>query len=201
MDKEEQVFDFMAAAEDTGKLLNEMARRLPGDLNAVLSDDWRRSPWFTELPTVIDKAREATKQTEAAAQSLARTVKKAGGIVAIASAVIPLAILGIAYWNLSDLREQRGRLEQINTELEASIKSGTQTGKALAEEVTRQKSEIQKLSTTAEMLREKTGGLDVVDNNDGTWDIPRLCPVYTTTVAEHRRAVCGVVFRFRKMNR
>ncbi len=25
MDKEEQVFDFMAAAEDTGKLLNEIA--------------------------------------------------------------------------------------------------------------------------------------------------------------------------------
>ena len=171
MDKEEQVFDFMAAAEDTGKLLNEMARRLPGDLNAVLSDDWRRSPWFTELPKVIDTAREATKQAEEAAQSLTRTVNKAGGIVTIASAIIPLTMLGIAYWNLSDLREQRGRLEQINTELEASIKIGTQTEKALAEEVTRQQSEIQKLSATAEVLRDESGGLDVVDNNGGTWEV------------------------------
>ncbi len=171
MDKEEQVFDFMAAAEDTGKLLNEMARRLPGELRAVLSDDWRRSPWFTELPTVIDKAREATKQTEEATRSLARTVKRAGSIVAIASAVIPLVILGIAYWNLSDLREQQVRLEQINIELETSIKIGTQTAKALTEEVTRQKSEIQKLSATAKVLRDETGGLDVVDNNDGTWDV------------------------------
>ena len=171
MDKEEQIFDFMAAAEDTGKQLNEMARRLPGELRAVLSEDWRRSPWFTELPKVIDTAREATKQTERAAQSLARTVKKAGGIVAVASAVIPLAMLGIAYWNLSDLREQQIRLEQQNSALESSITTGTQTEKALAEEVTRQKSEIQKLSTTAEVLRDESSGLDVVDNNDGTWEV------------------------------
>ena len=171
MDKEEQVFDFMAAAEDTGKLLNEMARRLPGDLKAVLSDDWRRSPWFTELPTVIDKAREAAKQAEEATQSLARTVKKAGGMVAIASAVIPLAMLGIAYWNLSDLREQQIRLEQQNAALESSVTTGAQTEKALAEEVTRQKSEIQKLSATAEMLRGATGGLDVLDNGGGTWEV------------------------------
>ncbi len=171
MDKEEQIFDFMAAAEDTGKQLNEMARRLPGELRAVLSEDWRRSPWFTELPKVIDTAREATKQTERAAQSLARTVKKAGGIVAVASAVIPLAMLGIAYWNLSDLREQQIRLEQQNAALESGITTGTQTEKALAEEVTRQQSEIQKLSATAEVLRDETGGLDVVDNNDGTWEV------------------------------
>ncbi len=38
---------------------------------------------------------------------------KGQGHWGIASAVIPLAILGIAYWNLSDLREQRVRLEQI----------------------------------------------------------------------------------------
>ena len=171
MDKEEQIFDFMAAAEDTGKQLNEMARRLPGELRAVLSEDWRRSPWFTELPKVIDTAREATKQTERAAQSLARTVKKAGGIVAVASAVIPLAMLGIAYWNLSDLREQQIRLEQQNAALESGITTGTQTEKALAEEVTRQKSEIQKLFATAEALRDESGGLDVVDNNDGTWEV------------------------------
>ncbi len=171
MDKEEQIFDFMAAAEDTGKQLNEMARRLPGELRAVLSDDWRRSPWFTELPKVIDGAREATKQTEAAAQSLARTVKKAGSIVATAAAVIPLAILGIAYWNLSDVREQQVRLERRNTELEASIQTGTQMREALAEEITRQKNEIQKLSATAEALRDETGGLDVVDNSDGSWEV------------------------------
>ena len=171
MDKEEQVFDFMAAAEDTGIQLNEMARRLPDELKAVLSEDWRRSPWFTELPKVIDSAREATKQTEEAAQSLARAAKNAGRIVAIASAVIPLAILGIAYWNLSDLREQQIRLEQQNSALESSITTGTQTEKALAEEVTRQKSEIQILSATVEVLRDETGGLDVVDNSDGTWEV------------------------------
>ncbi len=173
--------------EDTERL--EMAKRLPGEMKAVLLEEWRRSPWLTELLKVIDGAREATKQTEKAARSLVHTVKKAGSIVAIASAVIPLVILCIAYWNLSDLREQWGRLEQINTELEASIKIGTQAEKALAEEVTRQKSEIQKLSTTAETLRDETGGFDVVDNNDGTWEV--IFPAHAQFTRQPLRNIAG----------
>ncbi len=40
-----------------------------------------------------------------------------------------------------------------------------------AEEITRQKSEIAELSRTAEVLKNETGGLDVVDNGDGSWDV------------------------------
>ena len=45
MDKEEQAFDFMAAAEDTDRQRNEMARRLPDEMRAALAAEYRQSPW------------------------------------------------------------------------------------------------------------------------------------------------------------
>ncbi len=45
MDYEEWIFDFMAAAEDMGKRLGEMAKRLPGAVRADLAAECRQSPW------------------------------------------------------------------------------------------------------------------------------------------------------------
>ncbi len=41
---EELLFDFMAAAEDTGKRLDALIKMIPGLLQKSLSDEYRRSP-------------------------------------------------------------------------------------------------------------------------------------------------------------
>lgn len=134
MQNEEQIFDFMAAAEETGKQLDEMAKRLPGEIKAVLAEEWRKSPWVFELPKVAEQAGEATKQTEAATRFLVRTVKIASLIACLASVVIPLAIWGVTYWNVSALRRERERLESERESLSATVlrlKSETGDGIAL----------------------------------------------------------------------
>jgi hypothetical protein len=171
MQNEEQIFDFMAAAEDTGKQLDKMAKRLPGEMKAVLAEEWRRSPWLAELPKAAEKTMEATKQTEAATRFLARTVKYAGLIVCLAAFVIPSATWVLAHWNLSDLREEQSRLEQSNIELEEAVRTAAQTERAMADEITRRKNEIAELSCTVKLLRDETGGIEVVNNGNGSWEV------------------------------
>ena len=45
MDNGGRIFDFMAAAEETGKRFDEMARRLPGVVRADLVAEYRQSHW------------------------------------------------------------------------------------------------------------------------------------------------------------
>ena len=111
MSTEEQAFDFMAAAEDTGRQLDEVIKRIPKELKALLAEEWRKSPWLAELPKAAEKADVATNKLEDASLFLARTVRNAGLIVCLASVIIPLATWGIAYWNVTDLRQEAAALE------------------------------------------------------------------------------------------
>ncbi len=175
---EELIFDFMAAAEDTGKRLDALIKAIPGSLQKTLSDEYQRSPWLVTLPaeverlnTVVQRSDSAAERTESATAHVERRIKAVCFVACLAAIIMPLVTLGVAYWNLSDLRGQQVRLEEENAVLAATVATAAQTEMRLAEEITRQKSEIAELSRTAEMLRNETGGLDVVDNGDGSWEI------------------------------
>jgi hypothetical protein len=121
MQNDEQVFDFMAAAEETGKQLDEMVKRIPGELKAVLADEWRKSLWLVELPKAAADTRVATEKTEAATAFLSRSVRIAGFVVCLAAVVIPLATWGIAYRNVSGLRREAEALESAKQSLAATV--------------------------------------------------------------------------------
>lgn len=142
MQDEEQVFDFMAAAEETGKQLDEMAKRLPGEMKTVLAEEWRKSSWLSELSKAAEQAGEATKQVEAASRFLARTVNIAGLIVCFSSLIIPLAAWGVAHWNLAEKRRERLILEREKDELAAAAEKITQAAKTTAEELVRKQDEL-----------------------------------------------------------
>ena len=61
MDSEEPIYDFMAAAEDTSRQLDAMVKRLPGDIAAILQQQWQQSPWRTELPAAATRTAEAAR--------------------------------------------------------------------------------------------------------------------------------------------
>ncbi len=175
---EDLIFDFMAAAEDTGKRLDALIKAIPGSLQETLSAEYQRSPWLTTIPAaverlsaVVQRSNSAAERTESATAHVERRIKTVCFVACLAAIIMPIVTLGVAYWNLSDLRGQQVRLEQENAELMAGIETATQTQKTLAETVARQKNEIQMLSRMAEVLKSETGGLDVVDNGDGSWEI------------------------------
>jgi len=175
---EEMIFDFMAAAEDTGKRLDALIKVIPGSLQKTLSAEYQRSPWLATLPAeverlsaVVKRADSAAERTESATEHVERRIKTVCLVSSLAAIIIPLVTLGVAYWSLSDLRRQQTQLEQENADLAVAVATAAQEEKRLAEEITWQKSEIRKLSSTAETLRNETGGLDVVDNGDGLWEI------------------------------
>jgi hypothetical protein len=129
MHTEERVFDFMAAAEETGKQLDEMAERIPVEVKALLAEEWRKSPWLAELPKAATDARAATEEMAAATEFLNRSVRLAGLVVCLASLVIPLAAWGVIAWNVSGLRREAAALESEKQSLAATIaKLKSETG-------------------------------------------------------------------------
>jgi uncharacterized coiled-coil protein SlyX len=175
---EELIFDFMAAAEDTGKRLDALIITIPGSLQKILSAEYQRSPWLTAIPaeverlsTVVQRADSAAERTESVATQTVSKIKTVCRVACLSAIIMPLVTLGIVVWILSDLRGQQVQLEQRNAELANAIATAAQTATRLAEEITRQRGEIEKLSATADLLKHETGGLDVVDNGDGAWEI------------------------------
>ncbi len=118
MDKEEPFFDFMAAAEDTGKQLNEMARRLPDEIRAALAAEYRQSPWQKSIPATADRLTAVAECAESAAATLARKVKFAGSVACLASVVVPLATWGYAYWQTAKLRAEHEAIKAKTAELQ-----------------------------------------------------------------------------------
>ncbi len=117
MDKEEQIFDFMAAAEDTGKQLNEMARRLPDEIRAALAAEYRQSPWQSSIPATADRLTAAAECAESAAGTLSRKAKIAGSVACFAAVIVPLATWGFAYWQTSTLRAEHEAIKAKTEEL------------------------------------------------------------------------------------
>jgi hypothetical protein len=174
---EELIFDFMAAAEDTGKRLDTLIKMIPGSLQKTLSAEYQRSPWLTAIPAeverlsdVVKRSESAVERTESVATQTVSKVKSVCRVACLVAIIMPLATLGVAVWTFSDMRGQQVLLEQENAKLATAITTAAQTEKRLTEESARQKSEIEKLSDTADRLKQETGGLDVVDNGDGAWE-------------------------------
>lgn len=113
MNTDESVFDYLAAAEEIGRLLEEMTTKLPGEVKTALLEEWRISSWRTEFPKSVEaiqvasaSAQATVEEIKAAALLLSRTVTTAGIAICLTSIVIPLAVWGIAYLNTKDLREE-----------------------------------------------------------------------------------------------
>lgn len=104
MDNEEPIYDFMAAAEETGRQLDAMVKRLPGDIVTVLQQQWQQSPWRTELPAAVTRTTEAAREAEAAAEVLQKRAVRTAWLVGLAAIVIPVVLCILAYLNLSDVR-------------------------------------------------------------------------------------------------
>lgn len=105
MDSEEQIYDFMAAAEETGRQLDALVKRLPQDIAAILQQQWQQSPWRSEVPAAAASTTEAAKSAEKAAGVLWKTAKSTSWLVVIAAVIIPVASYIVAQLNLSDVRQ------------------------------------------------------------------------------------------------
>ena len=141
MQNEDQVFDFMAAAEETGKQIDEMAKRLPGELRTALTEEWRKSPWLAELPQIADQVTEAAERAETATAALRRSLKICTFAVAVACMLIPLATWVVATWQVGELERRAATL----------------------------RAEIEALTPTADALKTETGGgVELVRYDDGT---------------------------------
>ena len=106
MDSDELIYDFMAAAEDTGRQLDAMVKLLPGDIAAILQQQWQQSPWRTELPAAAARTAEAAREAEAAAEALQKRVARAAWLVGLAAIIIPVVLCILAYLNLSNVRRE-----------------------------------------------------------------------------------------------
>lgn len=111
MQDDEQVFDFLAAAEDTGKQLDALIKAIPGEIRETLAAEYRKSPWLATLPATADRVTTAGERAEAAARVLTRKSVFAGWVVCMAAVVVPLATWGYAYWQTAGLRNECAVLE------------------------------------------------------------------------------------------
>ncbi len=118
MDNEIQAFDFMAAAEDTGRRLDEMAKRLPGEIRADLVAEYRQSPWQKSIPATADRLTAAAERAEAATGVFERKIKIAGSVACLAAVIVPLATWGYAYWQTAKLRGEYEAITAKTAELQ-----------------------------------------------------------------------------------
>jgi hypothetical protein len=119
----------------------------------------------------VQRADSAAERTESVATQRVSNIKSVCRVACLVAFIMPIVTLGVTVWTLSNLRGQQLRLEQRNVELAAAVMTAAQMEKGLAEEIARQKNEIQMLSSTAEVLKNETGGLDLMNNGDGSWEI------------------------------
>ena len=55
MDKNDHVFDPMAAAEESIKHMDSMFRQIPELIQTALADEYCKSPWMTEVPKTMER--------------------------------------------------------------------------------------------------------------------------------------------------
>ncbi len=134
---EELLFDFMAAAEETGKRLDALIKAIPGSLQKTLSAEYQRSPWLMTLPAevkrlseVVQRTDSAAERTELAAAHVERRIKTVCTVACLAAIIMPLVTWGHAYWQTGKLRDEQAEI----------------------------KAETARLQTLAVALDEKTGG-------------------------------------------
>ena len=131
MNNDEQVFDYLAAAEDTGKQLDELIKAIPGEVRDALAIEYRKSPWLATLPTTADKVTAAAERAESAAAILIKKATLAGLIVCLAAIILPLLTWGYAYWQTSKLRNEQAAIQAETAflqELATALKDETGGG-------------------------------------------------------------------------
>ncbi len=73
MDNNDRVYDYMAAAEESIKQMDLMVRQVPEHIKTALVEEYRKSPWVTELPKSVEKLEnviaEGRKQFSGSQQS------------------------------------------------------------------------------------------------------------------------------------
>ncbi len=108
----ELAFDFMAAAEETGKRLDALIKAIPGSLQKTLSAEYQRSPWLATLPAeverlsaVVQRSDFAAERTGPATAHVERRIKAVCFVACLAAIIMPLAAWGHAYWETGKLRD------------------------------------------------------------------------------------------------
>ncbi len=142
---EELIFDFMAAAEDTGKRLDTLIKAIPGSLQKTLSDEYRRSPWLATFPAeverlsaLVQRSDSAAERTELAAAHVERRIKTVCFLACLAAVIMPIVTWGHAYWQTGRLRDEQAVI----------------------------KAESARLQKLAAALDEKTGGGMLIEKDD-----------------------------------
>lgn len=101
MNDEEQIFDYMAAAEETGRQLDSLVRQAPGTIKSTLAtafaDEWRKVTVFDDLSEATGRLNDAIDKAGDLVKLLRQTIWAAiavGAVIAIAIPVFAWAIMG-----------------------------------------------------------------------------------------------------------
>jgi hypothetical protein len=94
MNDEEHVFDYMAAAEETGRQLDLLIRQMPGHIKSTLAaafaDEWREVTAFKELSEATGELNEVINEVREAVASLRQTVWMVTIVGIVVAVAIPL---------------------------------------------------------------------------------------------------------------
>jgi len=97
MNNDEHVFDYMAAAEETGRQLDSLIKQVPSHIKSTLStafaDEWRKVTAFKELAEATGKLNDAIGDVRESVAQLRQTV----WAVAIVELVVGVAIPVVAW--------------------------------------------------------------------------------------------------------
>lgn len=101
MHNDEQIFDYMAAAEEAGRQLDALLKQVPGHIKSSLAaafvDEWRKVTAFKELAEATGKLNDAIVEVRESVNTLRQTIWAAvivGGVIAIAIPVFAWAVMG-----------------------------------------------------------------------------------------------------------
>ena len=78
MNNDEYVFDYMAAAEETGRQLDSLLKQVPGHIKSSLTDaftdEWRKVTTFKELAEATGKLNDAIAEVRELVLLLRQTI-------------------------------------------------------------------------------------------------------------------------------
>ena len=78
MNNDEHVFDYMAAAEETGRQLNLLVKQVPGYIKTAtataLADEWKKVTAFKELSESTEKMNDAIDEVQESVKLLRQTI-------------------------------------------------------------------------------------------------------------------------------
>ncbi len=101
MSDSDHIFDYLAAAEESMKQMDLMVRQIPGHIKTALIEEYRKSPWMTEMPKVmvrlekvLEESQRWNREVHESNRQLRQTVWLSGGIcVLVFVAFVALSLL------------------------------------------------------------------------------------------------------------